>query len=76
MKAFVEYIVKSFTERPQDVRICEMYGESLSVFELRCNSKDLGRVIGKSGSTIGAVRSLLSVMAARQGRRAVLEVVE
>jgi predicted RNA-binding protein YlqC (UPF0109 family) len=43
---------------------------------LRCNPKDVGRLIGRSGKTIAAVRTLLSNLAAKQGRRAVLEVAE
>ena len=76
MKAFVENLIKALTEHPADVRICEVTGEKMSIFELRCHREDIGRVIGKNGNTIGAVRSLLSVFAARQGRKAVLEIVE
>lgn len=76
MRDFVEYVVTALTEHPGDVEICEVTGEKMSILELRCHREDLGRVIGKNGNTIGAVRSLLSVLAARQGRKAVLEVVE
>ena len=53
-----------------------MTGEKTAIFELRCNREDMGKVIGKSGKTIGAVRSLLSNLAAKEGRQALLEVVE
>jgi predicted RNA-binding protein YlqC (UPF0109 family) len=46
------------------------------MYELRCHEQDIGRVIGKNGSTIAAVRVLLGVMASKQGRRAILEVVD
>jgi len=46
------------------------------VFELRCHSEDIGKVIGKEGKTVGSLRTLLNAVASKQGRRAVLEVVE
>jgi uncharacterized protein len=54
----------------------EIEGERTIVFELRCHPDDVGKVIGKSGKTVGAIRVLLSTVAARQNRRAMLEVVE
>lgn len=76
MKQLIEYIVKELVEHPDEVRITEIDGERTVVFELRCNQEDVGKVIGKSGKTVGAIRTLLSTVAARQGRRAMLEVVE
>ena len=76
MKAFIASTIKALADHPDEVRVSEVSGQKLSIFELTCHQEDLGRVIGKSGSTIAAVRSLVNVIAARQGRRAVLEVVE
>jgi hypothetical protein len=76
MKELIEFIVKELVECPEEVRITEIDGERTIVFELRCNPEDVGKVIGKSGKTVGAIRTLLSTVAARQGRRAMLEVVE
>ncbi|MBR3582138.1 MAG: KH domain-containing protein [Kiritimatiellae bacterium] len=76
MKELVEYISKTLVDHPEELRITEIEGERTIVFELRCNDEDVGKIIGKSGKTIGAIRTLLSTVAARQNRRAVLEVVE
>lgn len=76
MKELVEYICKTLVDHPEELRITEIEGERTIVFELRCNDEDVGKIIGKSGKTIGAIRTLLSTVAARQNRRAVLEVVE
>jgi predicted RNA-binding protein YlqC (UPF0109 family) len=76
MKELIEYISKTLVDHPEELRITEIEGERTIVFELRCNPEDVGKIIGKSGKTIGAVRTLLSTVAARQNRRAVLEVVE
>ena len=76
MKELIEYVVKTLVDHPDDIRIAEVVGERTIVFELRCHPDDVGKVIGKSGKTVGAIRTLLSTVAARQNRRAMLEVVE
>ena len=76
MKELIEYVVKTLVDHPDDLRITEIEGERTIVFELRCHPEDVGKVIGKSGKTVGALRTLLSTVAARQNRRAMLEVVE
>lgn len=76
MKAVLETIAKSLVDSPQDVSITELNGEKTLIFELRCNAKDIGKIIGKSGKTVGAMRTILNSMAAKQGRKAILEVVE
>ncbi len=76
MKDLIEYVVKTLVDHPEDLRIAEIEGERTIVFELRCHPDDVGKVIGKSGKTVGALRTLLSTVASRQNRRAMLEVVE
>lgn len=76
MKEFIEYIAKTLVDHPEELQVTEVEGERTVVYELRCHPDDIGKVIGKSGKTVGAVRTLLTTVAARQGRRAVLEVVE
>ncbi|HAL92069.1 MAG TPA: RNA-binding protein [Verrucomicrobia bacterium] len=76
MKELIEYVVKTLVDHPEDIRIAEIEGERTIVFELRCHPEDVGKVIGKSGKTVGAIRTLLSTVAARQNKRAMLEVVE
>ena len=76
MKELIEYVVQALVDHPEDLRIAEIEGERTIVFELRCHPEDVGKVIGKSGKTVGAIRTLLSTVAARQNKRAMLEVVE
>lgn len=76
MKDFVAFIIKALVERPEQVSISEIHGAHNVVLEVRCHAEDMGRVIGKNGKTIGAVRLLLSGLAAKQGRKALLEIVE
>ena len=76
MKALLETIAKSLVDAPNEVQITEIDGEKTIIFELRCNAKDVGKIIGKSGKTVGAMRTLLNSIAAKQGRKAMLEVVD
>ncbi|MBN2162525.1 MAG: KH domain-containing protein [Pontiellaceae bacterium] len=76
MKQILETIVKSLVDVPGEVQITEVSGDKTIIFELRCNAKDVGKIIGKSGKTVGAIRTILNSMAAKQGRKAMLEVVD
>ncbi|MCK5676259.1 MAG: KH domain-containing protein [Verrucomicrobia bacterium] len=76
MKVLLETIAKSLVDVPNEVQITEIDGEKTIIFELRCNEKDVGKIIGKSGKTVGAMRVLLNSIAAKQGRKALLEVVD
>ena len=76
MKEMLEYIVRHLVDHPDEIRITEVDGEKTAIYELRCHSEDIGKVIGKNGKTVGAIRLILSTVAARKGRRAMLEVVE
>lgn len=76
MKQFVLYITRALLDHPEDVSVTEVKGKQTSILELRCNPKDVGRLIGRSGKTISSLRVLLSNLASKQGRRAVLEVAE
>lgn len=76
MKHILETIVKSLVDAPNEVEITEVNGDKTIIFELRCNAKDVGKIIGKSGKTVGAIRTILNSMAAKQGRKAMLEVVD
>ncbi|MBI3986059.1 MAG: KH domain-containing protein [Lentisphaerae bacterium] len=76
MKEFVAYIIRALVEHPDQVAIAEIYGRRNVILEVRCHAEDMGRVIGKNGKTIGSIRMLATNLAAKQGRKAVLEVVE
>ena len=76
LKGFVEMIAKALVDKPDYVDVREVSGERTNVFELRVGEGDLGKVIGKGGQTARAMRTLLSAVAAKQGKRAVLEIIE
>ena len=76
MKDFLDYVVRSLVDKPEEVEIKAIDGEKATVYELRLNKGDIGKVIGKNGRTIQAIRTLLTGASAKQGRRAVVEIIE
>lgn len=76
MQDFLEYVVKGLVEHPDAVQIEPSDRDGLTVFQLRLHPSDMGKVIGKQGNTINAIRALLQVGSAKQGTRSALEVVE
>ena len=70
-------IVKSIVDLPDDVNVNVAESENTIVYELTVGDGDLGKVIGKKGKNINAIRTLLSAANAKDGgKRAILEVIE
>ena len=76
MKELIEYIVKALVDDPSAIDIKEVMGDKITIYELRTAKGDIGKVIGKRGRTAGAIRTILNAVSARQGNRAVLEIIE
>jgi len=76
LKDLVEFIVKKIVDKPESVSVTEIVGEQAIIVELRVASEDLGKVIGKEGRTARAIRTLLHASATKNGKRAVLEILE
>jgi len=76
MQAFVEYVVRGLVEHPDEVTVTPVEREGSTVFELRMNPADVGRVIGRQGVMINAIRSLMLAGSAKRGMRCSLELVE
>ena len=76
MKEFVEYIVKHLVDKPEEVRVNEIEGEQMIVFELHVGSGDMGKVIGKRGQTAESIRTILRAVSKKSGKQATLEILE
>lgn len=77
MKELVEFVARSLVDSPDDVHVTETDRDgSSSVIELRVAPDDLGKVIGRQGRTVRALRTLLSAASARSSRRVTLDIVE
>ena len=74
MKELVEYLVKSIVDSPQEVLLAARENEGTLLMELKVADDDLGRVIGKNGNTINAIRTVIQAAATSHKKRAKLDV--
>jgi predicted RNA-binding protein YlqC (UPF0109 family) len=75
MKELVEYIAKSLVDDPSQVQVTQSERGGETLLELEVAQEDMGRVIGKSGRVANAMRVLVRVLAARQGKRITLDII-
>ena len=76
IKDLIDYVVKSLVDDPSEVFVTEVISGSDVILELRVAPTDMGRVIGRNGKVINAIRTLAPMCAAREAKRAQLEIVE
>jgi len=76
MQAFLEVIVKGLVDHPEAATITPVVKDAFTLYEVRMHPDDVGKVIGRQGITINAIRSLLQAGSAKKGLRCSLEIVE
>jgi predicted RNA-binding protein YlqC (UPF0109 family) len=76
MQAFLEYVVKGLVRYPEAVTVTPVERDGTTIYELRLHPEDVGKVIGRQGMTINAIRSLLLAGSAKKGLRCSLEIIE
>jgi uncharacterized protein len=72
----LEYLAKGLVDRPDDVRVVKTERDGAVVFELHVAPDDVGKVIGRQGRIVRALRTLVRAGGGRVNQRALLEVVE
>ncbi len=77
LQEFIETVVKQLVDKPDEVNVSALEGEQQIIFELTVGDGDFGKVIGKRGRNISALRTLLfSINAKNGGKRARLDVID
>lgn len=77
MQEFIETVVKQLVDKPDEVNVSAVEGEQQILFELTVGDGDFGKVIGKRGRNISALRTLLyAINAKNRGKRARLDVID
>jgi len=76
VKEFLEFVIRQLVEFPDEVVLSEAVSGRTHVFRLAMRQTDVGRVIGRNGQTIQAIRTLLASAASRHDERATLEIIE
>jgi predicted RNA-binding protein YlqC (UPF0109 family) len=76
VKELVELIAKSLVDNPDKVQISQLDGEQSSIIELKVAPEDVGKVIGKQGRNVQAIRLILGAAGMKLKKRVNLEIVE
>ena len=76
MDTLIEFIAKSLVDDPTQVEVREFRRGAQVIISLRVGKEDMGRIIGRGGRVAGAIRTLLRVPAAQEGKRAILDITE
>jgi uncharacterized protein len=76
MKEFVEFIAKRLVDHPDQVTLEQEEKENSIVVRLKVDQQDVGKVIGRKGRTAQSLRTLLAAVAAKDGKRAILEIAD
>lgn len=76
LENFVDYIVRSLVDDPDAVRVSSEISKDSNTIKIDCKKEDIGKIIGKRGKTIMAIRSLVSGAAGRLKKRVTVEVVD
>lgn len=76
MKDFIEWVVKKIVDQPDQVLVEEISQENQILLNLKVAQDDMGRVIGKAGKIIKALRNLVKILAIKEGKLVNLQLVE
>ncbi len=76
MKDLLEFLARALVDEPDQVYVEEFDDDGLVVLELEVAEGDVGRVIGRQGRTVSALRTIVRSVARRDGERVTVEIVE
>ena len=76
LESFVEYVVKTLVDNPAGVGITTVEKDDGATIQITCDKEDIGKIVGKRGKTIMAIRSLVSGAAGRQHKRVSVDVMD
>ncbi len=76
MKENIEYLIKSIVDFPDKVKVSEIEGEVVNVLEISVDPNDVGKIIGKQGRVIKAIRTIAKAATIKDNKRTVIEIVE
>ena len=74
LEGFVLYVVRALVDAPDRVQVTTAETERASVLTVSCEKRDIGKIIGKNGKTIAAIRALANGAGGRMGKRVNVEV--
>ena len=72
----IEMLIKALVDDPSQVRVTESKGEKTTIFEASVSKKDMGKVIGRNGRTIEALRTIVGACGAKREKRCIFQVID
>lgn len=75
MKELIELMVKGLVDKAEAVKINQITGEKTIIFEVEVDAQDIGKIIGKQGRNIKAIRTIVNAAAKSNQKRVVIEVI-
>lgn len=76
MKELLEVLAKSVVDHPEDVRVSAVEGERSLILQLHVAPDDVGKVIGKQGRIAKAIRTIVRASAVKEGKKAIVEIID
>jgi len=76
LKELIELIIKGIVDNPDKVELNEITGERSSIFEVRVDPADVGKVIGRQGRNIKSIRTIVNAAAQKDNKRIIIEIVD
>jgi len=76
MRELIKYIAQTLVDNPEQVHVNEIKGQHTIVLELKVAKEDIGKVIGRSGRTANALRTILNATSGKEKNRFILEIIE
>ena len=75
-KDLIEYVVRALVDNPDQVVVREVTGEKVVIIELTVTEEDLGKIIGRYGRTLKAIRTVLYTAGLQANKKVILELIE
>ncbi|MBU1670967.1 MAG: KH domain-containing protein [Actinobacteria bacterium] len=76
MKELLEYLARQLVDNPDDVQVDMIEGERSVILQLKVHPDDIGKVIGKQGRIAQALRTLVKAAGTKQGKNAIVEILD
>lgn len=76
MKSLLIYLAKALVDCPEEIQVKEIEREKVVILELTGNRRDLGKIIGKQGRIIKAIKTIISAASAKREKKVSVEIIE
>ena len=76
MKGLIEYIARALVDKPEAVELRSSVADGGVLYELKVAPEDVGKVIGRDGRTVNALRTVITAAALKTGEKARLEILD